>query len=224
MLKHFPGKHVIKVQGCKCCDVCATTCACTGKPGMCRQSLLFETNKMEGNKYKFMKKRIVTDDQKSLLRSHLTDYLNELKDTAIKPVLYPNTLFEFGKPQISQVMNNCCKLFSIEDIRNAVEIWRTKHAKKILALLNEIFQDITDFELEESDDEFEYSVDSEWKDVRDDSDINLFLQDTMSTSALSQAISEFDESNQTIMDRSSLLNTLAVEASYLIHPHDNMES
>ena len=43
-----------------------------------------------------MKKRVVTDDQKSLLRSHLTDYLNELKDTAIKPVLYPNTLFEFG--------------------------------------------------------------------------------------------------------------------------------
>ena len=33
MLKHFPGKHVIKVQGCKCCDVCATTCTCTGKPG-----------------------------------------------------------------------------------------------------------------------------------------------------------------------------------------------
>ena len=158
------------------------------------------------------------------MHSKLTDYLNELRDISFKPVLYPNKFFEFGKPQITQVMNNCCKLFSIDDIRNTVEIWQTKHAKKILLLLNDVFQEITDFELEESDDEFEHSVDSERKDIRDDSDVNLFLQDTMSTSALSQAMSEFHESDQTAMDRSSLLNTLAVEASYLIHPHDNMES
>lgn len=90
--------------------------------------------------------------------------------------------------------------------------------------MNEIFQDITDLELGESDDEFEFSLDSEWKDVRDDSDMNMFLQDTMDTSALSQAMSKFDKSDQTIMGRSSLLNTLAVEVSNQIHSDDNMES
>lgn len=224
MLKYFPGKHVMNVQGCKCCDVCATSCTCSGKPGKCQSSLLLETSKRGDDEYNFEKKRAVNEDQKSLLHLKLTDYVNEIRDKSIKPVLYPNIFFEFGKPQISQVVHNCYKLFSIEDIQNAVEIWRTKHAKKILIVLNEIFQDITDLELEESDDEFEYSVDSEWKDVRDDSDMNMFLQDTMDTSALSQAMSEFDESDQTIMDRSSLLNTLAVEVSHQIHSNDNMES
>jgi hypothetical protein len=65
------------------------------------------------------------------------------------------------------VVDNRFKLFSIADIKNSVEIWRNEYARKIIIMLNEVFQDITDLEFEESDDEFELTVDSEWEDVRD---------------------------------------------------------
>ena len=69
-------------------------------------------------------------------------------------------------PQISQVIDHCFKLFSITDIRNCVEIWRTQYARRILNILNEVFQDMSD--CEENDDEFDNTVDSEWVDIRDD--------------------------------------------------------
>ena len=93
--------------------------------------------------------------------------MNDLRDKSVKPMLYPNIYFEFGMPQIAQVVDNCFKLFSIADIKNSVEIWRNEYARKIIIMLNEVFQDITDLEFEESDDEFELTVDSEWEDVRD---------------------------------------------------------
>ena len=78
-------------------------------------------------------------------------------------------------PQIAQVVDNRFKLFSIADIKNSVEIWRTEYARKILIMLNEVFQDIPDLEFEESDDEFELTVDSEWEDVRDDQTLTFCI-------------------------------------------------
>jgi hypothetical protein len=78
-------------------------------------------------------------------------------------------------PQIAQVVDNRFKLFSIADIKNSVEIWRTEYARKILIMLNEVFQDISDLEFEESDDEFELTVDSEWEDIRDDQTLTFCI-------------------------------------------------
>jgi hypothetical protein len=78
-------------------------------------------------------------------------------------------------PQIAQVVENRFKLFSIADIKNSVEIWRTEYARKILIMLNEVFQDISDLEFEESDDEFELTVDSEWEDIRDDQTLTFCI-------------------------------------------------
>ena len=78
------------------------------------------------------------------------------------------------------------KLFSIAEIKNSVEIWRTEYARKILIMLNKVFQDIADLEFEESVDEFELTVDSEWEDVRDNSNIN-FLHNTTNISEISKA-------------------------------------
>ena len=147
--------------------------------------------------------------------------MNDLRDKSVKPMLYPNIYFEFGIPQIAQVVDNCFKLFSIADIKNSVEIWRTEYAKKILIMLNEVFQDIPDLEFEESDDEFELTVDSEWEDVRDNSDIN-FLHNTTNISEISNAMREIDQSNQTILESNDIiLNNLACDVSCNIYTDDN---
>jgi hypothetical protein len=88
-------------------------------------------------------------------------------------------------------------------------------------MLNEVFQDIPDLEFEESDDEFELSVDSEWEDVRDNSDIN-FLHNTTNISEISNAMREIDQSNQTILESNDIiLNNLACDVSCNIYTDDN---
>ena len=112
------------------------------------------------------------------------------------------------------MVDNCFKLFSVADIRNCVEIWRTEHAREVLKVLREIFQDISDLEIEEND-EFtnESELGAEWEDVRDDSEIYL-LNDTNDISQISKAMSEMDESAHSLMDCSDTkLNAIAVDAS-----------
>ena len=57
-------------------------------------------------------------------------------------------------------------------------------------ILNEVFQYMPDCDHEDSDDEFDNTVDSEWVDIRDDSDLNLFPQDTTNISEINKVMSE----------------------------------
>jgi superfamily II DNA helicase RecQ len=93
LLKVFPGKHGVTVQGCKCCDVCAATCSCAGQSGKCSLSVSLETSKMDIDVHQFKKSRAVSDYQKSLVQSKLLCYMNDLRDKSVKPVLYPNIYF-----------------------------------------------------------------------------------------------------------------------------------
>ncbi|XP_028409259.1 putative ATP-dependent DNA helicase Q1 [Dendronephthya gigantea] len=166
-MEHFPGSHVVEVNGCKCCDVCAKKCTCSGFPGKCRTSVFLEVTNKCSDKYKFKRSQTVSDQQRLELKTKLLNFLA----TYIKPVLYPNVFLEFGKFNIGQILQNCHQLFSVEDVCNCVEIWRTEHAINILLILSEVFNDVDANELQfEADDIDEYYVDSEWAAVRDDSD------------------------------------------------------
>lgn len=140
-----------------------------------------------------------------------------LRNRNLKHVLYPNVFFEFGKFHIAQIIQNCFRLFSVEDICNCVEIWRMEHANNVLLILSDIFNDIDANELQFDDDmeDIDCMVDSEWADVRDDSLINVLLNDS-NMSDINEALTEFDQSGEDIMDTSDFVNNLAVEVSQCI--------
>ena len=84
-----------------------------------------------------MKSRVVTDQQRTAVKAKLLSFLATYRNEHIKHVLYSNVLLEFGKFNISQIIQNCHQLFSVDDICNCVEIWRTEHARSILTMLSE---------------------------------------------------------------------------------------
>lgn len=131
-------------------------------------------------------------------------------------MLYPNVLLEFGKFNVSQIIQNCHQLFSVDDICNCVEIWRIEHARSILIMLSEVFGDVDASELQCVYDDVadhEYIVDSEWADVRDDSLVcNMFMNDS-NMSDINALLDESVQSNDDSMDISGIVHELAVEAS-----------
>jgi hypothetical protein len=81
----------------------------------------------------------------------------------------PNVFLEFGGMQISQVLNTCHKLFTIEDVIENVEIWRKNHALGILEAIKHVFNDIDKYlDLSAVEDEG-LDIDMDWEEVRDDS-------------------------------------------------------
>ena len=79
---------------------------------------------------------------------------------------------------------------------------------------------MVDVEFEESDDELECTVDSEWKDVKNGSDMNLLVQDTTDISKISKAMSEFDQSDKCSIESSNIVNTLAYHKFQCINPYN----
>jgi hypothetical protein len=98
---------------------------------------------------------------------------------------------EFGSVQITQIIDNAHKLFSVMDIMNCVEIWRSEHALDVLKILSELFKDvdIPELVIDCIDDLVDDIIDTDWMDIRDDSAADLMsLQDSFSE--MSQNTSE----------------------------------
>lgn len=102
--------------------------------------------------------RVVTNKDKKLLKERLIQWQRELvhKYKIENMVTCPNVLLEINMYHIHQVLDSCCSLFTLNDVLNAVEIWRNKYAIDILKIIKEVFGEkdieIPD-EIEESDEE-----------------------------------------------------------------------
>lgn len=221
ILKHFPGNHEIIVEGCQCCAVCAEACSCLGLKGECakKMPLVFSHEQMS---YQYGKHRTVTKQQKASLESKLCDYRDVLRSKAPKQLLYPNVCIEFGTVQILQVINNASKLFSLSDIMNCVEIWRSEHATAVLNILSQIFGDIgaEEFMADLDDSDLDATVDSDWLDIRDDSSANMpFFQDD-SFLEVSQEMSELERSAGSSFNTSNEIRNIASEVFSFINADD----
>ena len=64
------------------------------------------------------------------------------KLTQEKTVSLSGVQTEFYSFHISQVLNNCQHLFTLDDIYHYVEIWRKVYALNILCILSKVFCDI----------------------------------------------------------------------------------
>lgn len=71
------------------------------------------------------------------------DLIGKSAKDFVKTLTHFNVSLEFSELQIEQVISNCDKLFSLEDILDNVEMWDVQHAHKILNIISQVFGDIT---------------------------------------------------------------------------------
>ena len=118
MLKHFSGDHKIAVEGCRCCDVCAQGCLCSGIRGRCLDMFKHDFS-VNDTQYTYLRQRIISNQQKKELSYKLVSYANALQKNIGKQAC--------GSPQISQIIDNA---------------WRTEHALGVLKFFSELFEDV----------------------------------------------------------------------------------
>ena len=213
LLKQFSGDHEIAVEGCQCCDVCAQGCLCSGNRGGCSNKFKHDFSVKE-TQYTYLRQRIISNEQKKELNSKLVSYANALHKGIGKQVLYPNVHMEFGSLQVSQIIDNACKLFSVMDIMNCAEIWRSEHALGVLKIFSELFEDVDILELSMDFDEelVDDTVDSDWMDIRDDSSANLMQLSEYSNMEMSLNTSELYLSADESLNTSAVIRDIANEA------------
>ena len=90
-----------------------------------------------------IRKRYVSQEEKDNLKVKLTEYKNTHKQSIQHvSVTYPSICLEFKDFHIWQVLRYCDHLFTLDDVFAVVEIWRMKHAIKILLAVSDVFGDL----------------------------------------------------------------------------------
>jgi len=89
----------------------------------------------------------------------------------------------FSELQISQVLEHCSHLFTLQDVHSFVEIWDIKHAATILTQTDQVFSDTSSHNFNNStecweDADIENELDLalyDWNDVIDDDLMDLIF-------------------------------------------------
>ena len=96
----------------------------------------------------------------------------------------------FSQHQISQVLNNLPRIFSIADIYKLVEIWHRRHAQRILVIFRNVFGDVNvdieaQFAVGDTDSyEFDDDLLDEWNEFLEDGELYEMIVDNLSLSQL----------------------------------------
>ena len=150
LLNHFQAEYTPLTHQHLCCDICASKCKCeltdskktttypqknaTTKsfvPLRCRQVSQSERKQVQ-NMLKIYHKTLITQ----LLSTIPHGNLNTLTDVSF--------LLGFSEVQINHVLDNLKYFFTLNDICDLIEIWDSKHAKKILQIVSNVFGDVDD--------------------------------------------------------------------------------
>ena len=182
---------------CYCCDICARKCTFDVNKS-CQELLTFffhDDASMDN-----IRIRRVSKEQLSILETELHAYKVNFKASLtsdFKVVSSPSVSTEFSDFQVKQVLEQCEFIFSTEDFKKRVEIWRCSHANNIMNILCKIFKDIDhDVNLKTTldlDNINESEIDPEWLEMRDDSDMNLLIVG-LNVDGIQNALDNFDTS------------------------------
>ena len=133
----------------KHCDNCAKNCYCNCN--VSRKLTMFPgcANQTGQNPPSTDRTRIISMQQKKAVFSKLSSYYRYLVHELISkspggqlPTLTNlQFMLGFSNQQIYQVLENCSKIFTLEDVISNVEIWHKQHALKIMASISSIFVD-----------------------------------------------------------------------------------
>lgn len=154
--------------------------------------------------------RLVTTEDKELLQRELFAYMKDLlmRNTS-GAVSAVNLMHEFTSFHIQQVLENCDKIATLQDVEEFVEIWRKEHGRSILVAVNKVFGDIDNNELQipESMEEESNDLVEAWENLRDDSELCQSLLDSdFQDSDIYMA--EIDQSGNDQRSVSSFIDTL----------------
>lgn len=168
LMSFFDVHHSTKDPLHLCCDNCSLECKCDREDciALCYP---MASSTIEPPSSETQRNRTVSSDQTSLLGCELSKFHKSLlvdlwkRDSSgnLKVFSHPTILLGFSDIQISQVIDNCAKLFTLRDICNFVEIWDLSHAQKIYSVLQKVFGDMVgtdltvvseDFSSDEEDD------------------------------------------------------------------------
>ena len=178
LYSHFPGKFTSSVSGHQCCDICAKTCECGQE--ICKEptTLVFEVRE-DGLPSESV--RTVEEKEKLQLRMELFQYMkNLLIHNTSGPVASVNMLHEFTPLHIKQVLDNCDKIKTVQDVEKFIEVWRKEHSRAILGAIHQVFGDVACGELEALEKEVDGMEEfaQEWADIRDDSELCQLLSES----------------------------------------------
>ena len=187
LINHF-GFHASQtIMGShKCCDVCAANCKCGEDNCQDKWTPHDENDDLPEPRIGLSsdtpdhQQRNVSKEKMKTFQVKLINFHKELaiQNETKTMVSCPNVLFEFNSFHINQVLRNCHRLFSLKDILDHVEIWRTKYATAILQILSDTFDDVSkELPLNDSSNHFsqDFSICSDWEQIRDESGITCLL-------------------------------------------------
>ena len=166
-----------------CCDNCAKNCYCNSNE--CRKLTMFPgcANQTGQNPPSTDRTRIISVQQKKALFSKLSSYHRYLVREVISkspggqlPTLTNlQFMLGFSNQQIYQVLENCSKIFTLEDVISNVEIWHKQHALKIMESISSIFGDCaTETTMSENIEDEEEESDTwlgDWDRLMDDEEL-----------------------------------------------------
>lgn len=161
----------------ECCDICASQCMCgCDNCGEFWSPSHGSVNvpQLTSNDSQVTATRTVTKEDKDYLRKKLVEYQHGLIEqmNINKMVTCPNHILEFNNFHINEVIENCHKLFTLEDVISNVEIWRHQYALGILQQISDVFGDIMEIPTFDNDESaHNYSIISDWDQIRDDSSL-----------------------------------------------------
>lgn len=177
-----------------CCDNCSLICECGLED--CKV-LSFPTPRVSEKSQRLTKQREVSPQEAETLKIELEKFLkdlivNVLKRDAngkLKAFNHPKFLLGFSNTQISQIVMQAPKLFTLDDICYYIEIWDIKHAYKIYEIMQKVFEDMDRRDTCTNEDEISSDEDDDllvqdWNDLALDEELAMMAIDDLSFSQM----------------------------------------
>ena len=126
-----------------CCNNCANSCNCGGDS--CDMELLpFEiTTPSAASEVPASNFRTVSAEDKQILKEAIVEYKNSL-GSATHLVLDHVTSHGFSDSLVEDAIEFCTEIFTLHDVLEKLPVFSILHAKAILEILDEIFEDVPD--------------------------------------------------------------------------------
>ncbi|KAK7945430.1 hypothetical protein WMY93_001158 [Mugilogobius chulae] len=138
LYKHFEQQPSHIVPGHLCCTYCHSKCQC--QPEGCKEPI--PEYELPSEAKIQTRCRQVTDEDKSLLATLLTEYKDTLLPNSSHLYTTKAACTGFSDDLIKDVLEHCPNIFDINYICTHLPVFSKEHATKILRIIHEVFEDI----------------------------------------------------------------------------------
>ena len=150
VLKSFDENVISLDPKHNCCSACASSCNCNIETGLCDSlKSAFDEDKKTYDPPHLGKKRSITDSDKQDFKAALLDEQDRFTFAEGGVSIFSTeTLHGFSDQLAKKCIENLDILLTSRNILELLPLYSVKHARIILELLQEFFNDIPDFETE----------------------------------------------------------------------------